>query len=359
MMRGASVRTTVLAILAVLAVLAALRIAAGVIIPVVVSILTAFALDPIVRGFERLKLPRWLAAAVTVVGILGLLAGAGWMWSDEVIAATERLPEATERLRRELSELRAKPPKPIDALQEAAADIEAGVTQAAGAAPARAKQEAVSLGLRDWLLGSSMTIIGFGGQLILLIFLVYFLLASGDLFRRKLVRIAGPALSQRKITVDVLNGISHSIQHFILSMLLSNLVVTVLSYAAFRALDFAHPGLWALFGGALNTIPYVGSAVVTVILLIVALLQFGSLEPALLVSGAYLVISTAEGFLLMPFLVSRGGRMNNVAIFLGLLFWGWLWGAWGMLLAYPIMMVIKTVADRVEELKPLGELLGE
>ena len=358
-MRATSIRTTVLAILAALAVLAALRIAAGVIIPVVVSILTAFALDPIVSGLERLRLARWLAAGVTVVGILALLAGAVWIWSDDAVEAAERLPQATERLLREITKLRAGPPGPMDALQEAAADIEAGVTQATGAAPGRAKPEALSFGLQDWLLGSSMSLIGFSGQLVLLIFLVYFLLASGDLFRRKLVRIAGPALSQRKITVDVLNGISRSIQHFILAMMLSNLVVTVLSYAAFRALDFAHPGLWALFGGALNTIPYVGSAVVTAILLVVALLQYGSLEQALLVSGAFLLITTVEGFVLMPFLVRRGGRMNNVAIFLGLLFWGWLWGAWGMLLAYPIMMVIKTVSDRIEGLQPLGELLGE
>jgi len=88
-------------------------------------------------------------------------------------------------------------------------------------------------------------------------------------------------------------------------------------------------------------------------------LQFGSLGQAVPPPALFVVISSLEGMLLKPCLMGRVGRMNNVAVFVGLLFWGWLWGMWGLLLAFPLMMVLKTVADRVEGFRPIGELLGE
>ena len=112
-------------------------------------------------------------------------------------------------------------------------------------------------------------------------------------------------------------------------------------------------------GGVLNTIPYFGSAVAVGIFFLAGLLQFNQIDMALLTGGVFLLITTLESICVTPWLLGRTARMNNVAVFGGLLFWGWLWGPWGLLLAFPIMMVIKTVSDRVEVLRPLGELLGE
>ena len=92
---------------------------------------------------------------------------------------------------------------------------------------------------------------------------------------------------------------------------------------------------------------------------LIAFLQFGTINMALLVAGVSLVITSLEGFLLTPWLASRAARMNAVAIFVGLLFWGWVWNVWGMLLAVPMLMVIKAVCDHVEDLNGVGELLGE
>ncbi|HET6827273.1 MAG TPA: AI-2E family transporter, partial [Ramlibacter sp.] len=105
--------------------------------------------------------------------------------------------------------------------------------------------------------------------------------------------------------------------------------------------------------------PYVGSFAVTAAASLVAFMQFGQVTPALVVGGVSLLINTVEGYLLVPWATSRASRMNAVAVFIGVLAWGWLWGVWGLLLGIPILMAFKAVCDRVYHLKPVGELLGD
>ena len=116
--------------------------------------------------------------------------------------------------------------------------------------------------------------------------------------------------------------------------------------------------MWGIAAGILHLVPYIGSIVVTAGAALVAFLQFGEINMALAVGGASLLINTIEGNLLVPLLTSKASRMNPVAVFIGVLAWGWLWGVWGLLLGIPIMMVVKAVCDRVDDLKPVGELLG-
>lgn len=356
----ADVRIAALTAIVVLACLAALRFAAGLIIPLVLSLLAAFALNPLVRALERLRAPRWLGALVAVGGTVWVLGGTVYLLTDDALAAARRLPEATEVLVRELREVRNGSAAPFDALARAANDLETAASEATGGAR-RTPRTAVpiDLGLREWIVFGPMTIVGFAGQLVLLVFLVYFLLASGDLFRRKIVRLAGPSMAGRRRAVVVLSGIQASLERFIVVVVATNAVVAAATWAAFEAFGVRNAAVFALAGGALNTIPYVGSAIAAGAYFVVALWQFGTVESAVLVAGAFVAITTIEGVWLRPWLMGRSARMNNVAVFVALLFWGWLWGAWGMLLAYPIMMVVKTVADHVEDMRPVGELLGD
>jgi predicted PurR-regulated permease PerM len=117
--------------------------------------------------------------------------------------------------------------------------------------------------------------------------------------------------------------------------------------------------MWGVSAGILNSIPYFGTIIVTAALALVAFLQFGTLKMVAIISVVTLVVTSIDGFLLTPLLTGRLTKMNNLAVFLSLLFWGWLWGALGMLLAVPIMMVCKSICDHIEELKPIGRLLGE
>ena len=353
------VKSSALAALLVLATLVLLQLAAGVVVPFVLAVLMAFALNPIVRAVERVIRSRAIAAGLTVLALLAAVLGSVYALSDDAALAAEHLPEATARLRDRLRDLHQGSAAPLGALGRAADNLEAAASEAAGAKSAPRTSAWDGLGLRDWLVVGSMSIVGFSGQFLLLVFLVYFLLASGDLFKRKIVRLAGPELSARRTTVETLDDIRRTLERFTLVVIATNAIVGVASYFAFRAIGFANAGLWAVVGGLLNTVPYVGSAVTTAVIFLVGLLQYDRLDMAVLAAGLFLVITTVEGMLLTPWWMGRMGRLNNPAVFTGLLFWGWLWGAWGMLLAYPILMVIKTIADHVDRFNAVGELLGE
>jgi len=356
---GLKVESVALTILAVVAGVTALSLASGLFIPIVLSLLVTAALEPFVRGVERIGIPRWLASAIAVVGLIAAIGGGTYALSDDLTAAINQLPQATSRLQQELRRLRGQAASPIRALERAADNIDAVALEAAGARAAAPARPEPALRLRESLVVGTMTVVGFTGNLVMFSFLVYFVLASGDLFRRKLVRIAGPALSDRRATVEIMGNVRTTVERFLLVIAATSTLVAVLSWLSFSMLGLNHAITWALVGGILNTIPYFGSAVATAVFFLAGLLQFDRLDIALLAAGSFLLISTIESSWLTPKLLGRVGRMNNVAVFIGLLFWGWIWGPWGMLLAYPIIVVIKTTSDHVEALKPLGDLLGE
>src|SRR5689334_18233943 len=202
-------KSGVMATLLVLVALALLHFAAGVVVPFILAVLLAFALDPVVRGLQRIVRSRRIAAALTVLALVGSLAGSVYVLSDDAARAASHLPEATSRLRHRLREWRSGSSKPLESIGKAADNIEAAATEATGGVrtPATTSRSWATLGLRDWLVVGSMSAVAFAGQLLLLVFLVYFLLASGDLFKRKIVHLAGPALSARRITAATLNEI--------------------------------------------------------------------------------------------------------------------------------------------------------
>ena len=183
-------------------------------------------------------------------------------------------------------------------------------------------------------------------------------MVSGNTFRRKLLKLAGPRLSSKKITLQALDEITGQIQRYLQVQLLTSALVGVLTGAALFAVGLENAAVWGIAAGVLNLVPYVGSLVTAVASAMVGFLQFGSLNMAMLVGGVSLVIHTVVGNLLTPWLTSRASRMNPVAIFAGLLAWGWLWGVWGLLLGIPILMMVKSLCDRVDDLKPVGEFLG-
>jgi predicted PurR-regulated permease PerM len=250
----------------------------------------------------------------------------------------------------------------IQQVQRAATELEKAASAAApppSSGVPRVQVEAAPFSVTDYLLWGSIGVAAAVGQLVLILFLAYFLLASGDLYRRKMVKIVGPSLSKKKVTVQILSEIDRQIEMFLLVQVFTSTVVAVGTWLAFRALGVNQAAVWGILAGVFNSIPYFGPVLVTGGTAVVAFLQFGTVNMAVLVSGVSLLITSLEGFLLTPWLTSRAASMNAVAIFVGLLFWGWVWNVWGMLLAVPMLMVIKTVCDHVEDFKSVGELLGE
>jgi predicted PurR-regulated permease PerM len=140
---------------------------------------------------------------------------------------------------------------------------------------------------------------------------------------------------------------------------MTSAIVGVVTWGALWALGLQQAALWGLLAGIFNSIPYYGPLLVTGGLSVVGFLQFGTIGMTAVVAGVSLVITTLEGSILTPRLMGRAAQMNTVAVFAGLLFWSWVWGIWGMLLAVPMMMVLKAVCDRIERLEPIALLLGE
>jgi len=357
------VRNLSLAVLAAIAVTFTLREAQDCLIPLVLSLLVSYALDPIVTWLTARRVPRALAAAVVILTLAG---GAGYgLYSlrDQATAILEQLPRAAARMRSALVR-HQNGDSTIGQVHKAASAIEKTATEASTPSPAprgvmRVQVEEPPIKVRDYLWWGSAGALAALGQLVAVLFLVYFQLVSGDLFKRKLVRISGPTLTRKKVTVQILDDINLQIERFLLVQLFTSTVVGLASWLVFRWLGLDQPAVWALFAGLFNSIPYFGPVVVTGTVFVVALLQFGTPEMALAVAGAALLITTLEGFLLTPWLTSRAASMNAVAIFVGLLFWSWVWGVWGTLLAVPMLMVVKAVADHVEDLHPVSEMLAD
>ena len=354
---------TALTILAALAIVLTLQYAQAMIIPIVLGILISYALEPIVAWFERRRIPRALSAAVVLVT---LVASGGWLLyslRSQAGAIVEQLPTAAKRLRQTLERDRPSATTAIQQVQKAATELEKATNAAAPPPPAagvqRVQVESPPINISDYVMWGSLGIVAAVGQLVLILFLVYFLLASGDLYRRKLVKIVGTTLSEKKVTLQILQEIDRQIEMFLLVQVFTSTVVAVATWLAFTALGVEQAAVWGVLAGVFNSIPYFGPVIVTGGTSVVALLQFGNLRMAAIVGGVALLITSLEGFLLTPWLTSRAARMNAVAIFVGLLFWGWVWNVWGMLLAVPLLMVIKAICDHVEDYKGVGELLGD
>jgi len=194
---------------------------------------------------------------------------------------------------------------------------------------------------------------------VMVMFLVFFLLLSGDTFKRKLVKLTGPSLSQKRITVNILSDINTSIQSYMFMLLITNSLLAVLLWVAFRWIGLENPGAWALAGGFLHIIPYFGPLLIAIATGLTAFMQFDSFSMMLLVSASTLAIATLIGTFVTTWMTGRIAKMNAAAVFILLLFWGWLWGIWGMLLGIPIIVIVKVIAERVEGMQSLAELLGD
>ena len=357
------VRSASLALMAVLACIFALRWASAVFIPLMLSLLMTYALAPLVDKLEHWHLPRWLGAAIVLLGLGGALGWTGYRLSDSASELLDALPAAAQKLRQAVRDKPTAAPSALDTVQKAATQIEqAAQENAAKVSAPRGVQRVIierpGFNVRDYLVSGTLGLVTAVGQLTLIAFLTYFALCSGDTFRRKLVRMA-PGWTEKKVTVKVLDDITAQIERYLLVQILTSAVVGLATGVAFWALGLENAAVWGIVAAVTNLIPYVGSLIVMAASALVAFLQFNGIEMALAVGGASLLIHTFVGNLLTPWLTSRTSRMNPVAVFVGVIFWGWLWGIWGLLLGVPVMMVIKAVCDRVEDLQPIGELLGD
>jgi len=357
-----SIRSLSLAIVAVLAGLFVLHWARAVFIPFMLGLVFSYALSPIVNWMESRRIPRALGAGILMLSLLAALGTTTYSLSDEAVKLVESLPAAAQKFKQTIKNRQGSSASTLDTVQKAATQIEQVAQETSGSVTSRGVMrvivEPARFNIKDYLWTGTIGLATLVGQLTVVVFLTYFLMVSGNTFRRKLIKLAGPSLSSKKITLQALDEITGQIQRYLQVQLATSALVGVLTGLALWAIGLENAAVWGIAGGVLNLVPYVGSLVTATASGGVAFLQFGSINMALLVFGVSVVIHTIVGNLITPWLTSRASRMNPVAVFVGLLAWGWLWGVWCLLLGLPILMIVKSVCDRVDDLKPIGEFLG-
>ena len=342
------VRHVALAILALLAVLYTLHFARAFVLPIVLAILLNLLLSPVVLLLRKyVRIPEALGAGMVIVLFLGVLVLGGYRLAPAASAWIARAPESLATVQRRIQPLR----RPMEKVTQAAQQVE----------------EATDLDKKTpqvEIKGPSLTQQVFGGTTALLsvsmvvIFLTYFLLAAGDLFLQKLVA-ALPQLKDKKTAVRIVRETQSQISLYLVVTTMINAGVGVATGVALAIVGMPNPVLWGVVAGVLNFVPYIGGLVNTVILTLAAFLAFEDVGQALMVPIVFTVINILEGNLITPMVVGRRMRLNTVAVFIGLIFWWYLWGIPGAILAVPMMATIKIACDHIATLAPVGEFLSE
>ena len=358
------VRNASLRVLAVLASLYALHAASAVVIPLLLGLIISYALSPLVNRLQRVHLPRAIGAGL-LLGLMG--AGLGWTgyaMSDDAAALVESLPDAAQKVRDSMRNYRGQSESTIDKVQRAASRLEEAAqvgTAAPAAAPRGVTRVAIERGrfdVKDYLLRGTLGLVATAAQAALALLIAYFLMVSGSDFRRKMVRLAGPEFGQKRVTVQVLDEISEQIRRYLLVQLFTSAMVGLATGLAFMAVGLERPAVWGIVAFVTNFVPYAGPLVMAVAASLVAFVQFGNVQMALLVPAAAMGVHAVFANMLTPWLTSRTSRLNAVAVVVGMLGFGALWGSWGLLLGVPILAAVKVVCDRVEDFQAIGELLG-
>jgi len=345
-----------------LAIVVALWWGQTVLIPIVLSVLISYALEPAVVWLKAHGLARSIAVPVLMTILLGIGGGGAYLLQGEFVAFVDHLPVAAHTVAQAIRGATRDAPGPVSKVQAAARELESATTTStnrkADDGVTAVRIEEPTFKWSDWLWQGSHGAMEFAGQMFAVLCLVYYLLAAGDLYKRKLVRMV-PTLSDKKVTVEILAEIDRQIERFLVARIVISAIVGVVIWIAFHILGLEEAGVWGVLSAVLFAIPIVGPTLIVAAAAIAAFVQFGSLGMAAAVGGLVALIGAVEGNVLTPWLMSRVGEMNAVAVFVSLLFWGWIWGVWGLLLAVPITAAVKAVCERVPDFSAFAELLKE
>jgi predicted PurR-regulated permease PerM len=347
-------RGACLVTLTVLAVLFAMREGREFLVPLVVAIIAAYALDPLVAFLEKRRIPRLYATVIVMGALIAIVVFGVLTLQNQVADIVNTLPRISHKLSRTLSSYTSGGGSVLEKLRSAASVFQEAPKNGGS-------QVVVSNGsaFDNMLLAGSMSIAAFLGEAVMIGFLVFFLLVAGNTFKRKFVKVAGHSLTEKKVSVHMLDEINRSIQRYLLMMVVTNVLLGLITWGALRLIGLENAGTWAVVAGALHIVPYFGPLITALCTGVAALMQFGLPGPALLTAAATLGIAAIIGVAVTTWMTGRIAKMNTVSVFIVLLLFTWVWGVWGTLLSIPIAVIAKVVADHVEGLHAVAEFLGE
>jgi len=342
----ADANTVFLGGLFALAVLAGCYAAAEIALPIVLAFVLSLVLQPAMRQLERLYLPRAIAALLIIVLLFGTLAGLGAALSGPAASWAQKLPSGIPKLQERLSFVS----RPLTAVEKFA-DQAQGLTQ--GDQPKALAVAVQGSGLSDRLLtGTRWLASGFLETVLVL----FFLLVSGDTFLRRLVEVL-PRFKNKRQAVEIFQQIESDVAAYLFTITIMNLVVAVVTGAVMAFCGVGDPLLWGTVAFLLNYIPILGPMIGVVVFLLVGLLSIQTLWLAFLPAGLYLAIHLAEGETVTPMMLARRFTINPVLVILALVFWYWMWGVPGAILATPMLAITKIICDRIRPLTAFGHFM--
>lgn len=318
-------------------------------LPIVLALLLNFLFSPMVRALKKLRIPEGLSAGVVVFGLLGGLALGVYQLSTPAYEWAQRAPQTMRRLEAKLRDFK----KPVQTMSKATEQVEKITQVGGGKATPTVEVRTESLGERVFSQATDLVANG-----MVMFILLFFLLASGDLFLRKLIRVL-PSLADKKKAVEIARQIETDISAYLVTITMINIGLGIAVWGITTLLGVPNPLLWGVLAMVTNYIPYLGAIIMIVVLAMVGFLTFKDTTQALMVPLSFVGLNILESYIVTPMVLGRRLTLNPVVIFLGLTFWGWLWGITGALLAVPIMVVFKIFCDHSEPLRPLGEFLGD
>jgi predicted PurR-regulated permease PerM len=342
------VRSIAITGLFVLAVLYTLYFARAFLLPIVLAVLLDFLLSPIIRLLKRVRIPEPAGAALLILVLLSALGAGVYSLADPARTWMTRAPESIALVQSRLKVLR----RPVEQVTRTAEQVEAA-TDMEKSGP----QEVVVRGprLSERLFGTTQSLLTGALETVILL---YFLLAAGDLFLQKLIKVL-PQLRDKKKAVAIARETEASISTYLFTVTLVNFGLGLVVALVMALIGMPNALLWGSLAALAEFVPYIGATIMLALLAMAGLVNFAHVGPALLVPGAYLAINLIQANFVSPLILGRRLTLNPVAILVGLVFWWWIWGVGGAFIAVPLLATFKIFCDHIESLAPIGEFLGK
>jgi predicted PurR-regulated permease PerM len=342
-------RSVGITILAALALLYTLYFARDFLLPIVIALLLDLLFSPVVRALTRIGVSAPIGAAVVVIGLLALVSFGVYELSTPVERWASEAPKTVAMAEARMKKLM----KPFERVRRTAEQVETATTTAA---PPKTTEVVVrGPGIVARIFGTTQR---FAAGALEILILLFFLLAAGDLFLQKLVKVL-PQLGDKRTAVQIARKAESSISTYLITALAVNVGEGLVVAGVLFLLGMPNPGLWGALVALLEFIPYLGATIVVVILTVAGLTTFESVTHALLIPASFLAINLLQANVVSPMLFSRRLTLNPVALFVGLAFWWWIWGIPGAFVAVPLVATFKIFCDHIDALAPIGEFLGQ